>query len=766
VRPPLPIDSAIDGIRDALQRSRAVVIVAAPGAGKTTRVAPALLDAGRAILLQPRRTAARAIAQRIAFEQGWTVGREVGWQIRLERNFTASTQLFVATEGVLTARLQDDPLLSQFSTVILDEFHERSLHADLSIALSMQAMRARDDLRLVVMSATIDAHRVAAFLGGCPIVQVPGRLFPVRVEHRPGARLVDVVTEALATATGNLLVFQPGAADIRRAVNDIRAASTDVEVLPLHGMLPPDEQQRALADPVGCRRVTVATNIAETSITVPGVTTVVDSGLEKVARYDAQRGIDSLELERISQAAARQRAGRAGRIAPGIVYRLWSPMDRLKPYREPDIQRVDLAAVALDVMAWGGDPTEFEWFESPPATALAASLRLLERLGATRSGRLTDLGRQMQRLPIQPRLARIIIAAQGSRDAIRACAALAESLYVPVNTVIDRWSDAPEPVRRVAVDIERVSRESQTTDRPRDTSDEGFRRAILAGYPDRVGQRRGARSDRVLMSTGTGAVLSKESAVRTAAYLVALELRASTRPGDPESRIRLASAIDPAWLEPTATEVVHRLDEHGVVRALEIDRYDALVLAERPMKADPQRASELVAAAYTSRGPSKEDLRLLNRAAFAGCPLEFEPLVRLAAYGARSVDEVDLARVLSPETRQAMERGAPESIQVPSGRRVTLEYAADGTVSAAVKLQELFGLAETPRIGARREPVLLALLAPNGRPVQMTRDLRSFWERTYPEVRRELRGRYPRHPWPDDPWTATPTFRAKSRTDT
>lgn len=774
MRQPLPIDGALEDIRAALDRSRAVVIVADPGAGKTTRVPPALIDKGAAILLQPRRAAARAIAQRIAGEQRWTVGREVGWHIRFERNFTDRTRLLVATEGILTARLQDDPLLSQFATVILDEFHERSVHADLAIALSRQAMRARDDLRLVVMSATIDAQRVAAYLGNCPIVQVAGRLHPVEVTYCPGAPVVEVVTRALADSPGNLLVFQPGAAEIRRAVNDLRAVlPPHVEVLPLHGTLPAEEQQLALSDPGDARRVTVSTNVAETSVTVPGVTAVVDSGLEKVARYDADRGIDSLTTERISQAAAEQRAGRAGRIAPGNVYRLWGQADRLKAYREPEVQRVDLSAVALDVIAWGGDPGSFDWFDEPPAAALGAALRLLERLGAIRGGRLTDIGRQMQHLPIPPRLARIVIAGEGSRDVIRACAALAEPHVVPpaaatassdLLAVVDRWADVPDRVARIAADIERLTRMSLTTRPPSNPTEEGFRRAILAGYPDRIAKRRDGASRRMLMSTGTGAVLADESVVRNAEYLVALDTRRSARPGDSESRIRLASAVEREWLEPTASEIVHRLDEHGVVRAFDVERYDAIVLTERPVRADPEHAAALVAAAYTARGPSQGDLRLLHRAAFAGCPLDFEALVRLAAYGARSVDAVDIARVLPPETSQAIERDAPVSLAVPSGRRVALEYGADGSVSAAVKLQELFGLAETPRIGARREPVLFALLAPNGRPVQRTKDLRSFWERTYPEVRRELRGRYPRHPWPEDPWTARPTARVKPRT--
>ena len=357
------------------------MIVAAPGAGKTTRVPPALVADGPVMLLQPRRMAARAIAARIAAERGWTVGRDVGWQVRFERQSSAATRLLVVTEGILTARLQNDPLLSDFRTIVLDEFHERSIHADLAIALARQAWRARDDLRLVVMSATLDAASVSAFLDGCPVIDVPGRLHPVAVEYLPGRSVADAAADLLARTSGQVLCFLPGAGEIERAAGELsQKAAAGAEILALHGTLPSAAQDRALA-PSSRRRVILATNIAETSLTVPGVTAVVDSGLHKIARYDAARGIDSLETERITADAAEQRAGRAGRLAPGIAWRLWDARDRLRPHREADIHRIDLSATMLDVIAWGGNPRTLEWFERPDNDRMDGAIALLIRLG-------------------------------------------------------------------------------------------------------------------------------------------------------------------------------------------------------------------------------------------------------------------------------------------------------------------------------------------------------------------------------------------------
>jgi len=768
----LPIDASLPLIQSAVAHSRAVVIVADPGAGKTTRVAPALLAAGRTILLQPRRAAARAIARRIADEQGWQLGREVGWHVRNDRQWSSRTRLVVATEGILTAFLQQDPLLSDFVTIIIDEFHERSIHADLAIAMSRQAMDARDDLRLVVMSATIDEARVAAFLGNCPTVRVSGRSHPIDITYCPTQTAAEAVAAIVAETAGDVLCFQPGAAEIQRTIADIqRRLSSDIQVLPLHGSLDASEQDRVLTPDSERRRVIVCTNIAETSVTVPRVTAVVDSGVEKVARYDAERGVDSLSVERIPAAAATQRAGRAGRIAPGLVYRLWRADDRLRPYRDPDIHRIDLAAVALDVFAWGASPETFAWFDAPRADTLAAALRLLTRLGAIHEGRLTELGRRMHSLALPPRLARIVLEGGGDRRVIRSAAMLAER-YRPggasANTAsdllsaLDRWGEAPASVHAASKQIEaKVAPLAET--RATTTTDGSFLRAVLSGYPDRVAQRRAPGSDRFLLASGTGAVLGRESGVIDAAYLVALEVQAPTRANDPESRVRVASRVEPEWLEPTRSTVEHSLDDGGTVRACAVEWYDAIRLTDRPVAPDPERAAELLAGVWRTGAKSDADEQLLRRLQFARLTPDIDAAVRAALHGARSLQKFSLRDALSYDVTHALERCAPESIAVPSGRRAALEYTADGSVTASVKLQELFGLAETPKVGERQEPVLLSLLAPNGRPVQLTRDLRSFWERTYPEVRKELRGRYPRHPWPADPWNAVATHRAQPR---
>jgi ATP-dependent helicase HrpB len=494
---------------------------------------------------------------------------------------------------------------------------------------------------------------------------------------------------------------------------------------------------------------------------------VIDSGLQKVARYDAERGIDSLEVERISGDSADQRAGRAARTAPGIAIRLWDARDRLRPHREPEIHRVDLAAAVLDIIAWGGHPRELEWFERPSDERIAAALSLLERLDAIHGGALTDTGRAMQRLPLHPRLGRMLVAADSAWPIAQACAILSERHLLPARTsattsdllsAIDQWSTLPGHVKQTAQYVVSGSKRTEKI------SELDFRRAVFAGYPDRIAQRRESKSPKLLLATGAGAVLAPQSGVVDGEFLVALDVQASSRPNDPDARVRLASVVDREWLEPTSVEVVHRLDDsRGTVKALRIERYDALTLSEKPIDADPEQRATILAGAWLRREPRDADAQLLRRLRFADVSLERAELARRAALTARSLSDFDLAGSLTFEERKKIERDAPETIVVPSGRTATLQYEEDGTVSAAVKLQELFGLADTPRVGPRKEPVRIALLAPNGRPVQTTRDLRSFWNTTYAEVRKELRGRYPKHPWPDDPWSATPTARTTKR---
>ena len=653
VQAPLPIDPHVAEIAAHVRARRTAVIVAPPGSGKTTRIPPALAEIGKTILLQPRRVAARALTRRIAREQAWRVGEEIGWQIRFERRFSDRTQLLVATEGILTARLQSDPLLSEFRVVVLDEFHERSIHADLALALVKQAAIARGDLAIVVMSATLDASEVSRFLGEARVFEIDARPHPVSIAYRPNTSLQAAVRET----TGDVLAFLPGAREIEMAATEL--GDVNGVVLPLHGSLDVDAQERALA-PASRRKVILATNIAETSLTVEGVTTVIDSGLQKVLRFDPETAIDHLVLERISADSAEQRAGRAGRTAPGRAIRLWDERQILRTHREPDVRRVDLTSTVLEVMNWGGDPKTFEWFERPPEERLDAAIHLLSQLG--------DLA-EIRALPMHPRLARILIDARGADEAVEICAHLSG----------DDARDLAALVRRI-LGASYSQHVEETT----------LHRALLAGYPDRVAMRRESKSPRLLLSSGTGATLAREIDDGRGEFLVVLEIR--------NEIVRMARPIERQWLEPTRREEVQEGN-----RIIERWFYGSLLLHEQTIGKAAQKKTK-------AQHPP--------------------PL-------------------------------GPPTLPLPSGRSAKLDYREDGTVVASVKLQELFGLAETPRVGPNQTPVTFELLAPNGRPVQTTRDLRSFWQNTYPQVRKELRGRYPRHPWPEDPWTAEPTHRTK-----
>ena len=777
---PLPIDAHIEAIGAHLHRHRAAVLTAAPGAGKTTRVPPALVARGRVMVLQPRRVAVRAVATRIAAERGWTVGREVGWHIRFERTFRHDTPLVVVTEGILTARLQQDPLLSDVSTLVLDEFHERSIHLDLGLALARQAWLARDDLHILVMSATLDAAPVARYLQDCPVLHVPGTLHPLQVDYAPGESVPQAVVHLLPRTSGQVLCFLPGGREIERARQDLaQQVPAGVEVVALHGSLDGATQDAAVRAAAN-RRVILATNIAETSLTVPGVSAVVDTGLVKVARYDADRGLDALVTERVTLDSADQRAGRAARLGPGLVRRLWDAHDRLWPTREPDIRRVDLVGPVLDVLAWGARPHAFEWFEAPPPDAVAAALDLLRRLGAV-SGpddavAITELGRRLQRMPVHVRLARMLVEGGGASNVAAACALQAEgrrtssassgtgaSTSCDLLADLDRFGQQLPHVRRLADELTRLARVAGAAAVPAADaapSEDAVRRALFAGYADRLARRRPGGAGKVLLASGHGAVLGRESGVHEGEFLVALDVTAAARDGVAEARIHLASRVEPEWIHPTSVAVEHRLDAAtGRVKAARVARYDALVLSDTPVAVDKDVAARLLAEAWLSRAPTDADAELLRRLRFAGLEVDLPTLVRGAALSATSVATLDLAGHLPFDVARRLEARAPTGLPVPSGRAAPLSYGDDGTVTAAVKLQELFGLADTPTLGPKRVPVTFSLLAPNGRPVQTTRDLRSFWQRTYPEVRRELRGRYPKHPWPEDPWTATATHR-------
>ena len=766
---PLPVDSSLPRIAATLDRDRAAVLIAAPGAGKTTRVPPALIDRGRVLLLQPRRVAARAMAKRIADERGWTVGSEVGWHIRFDRQFSRQTQLLVVTEGILTAYLQEDPLLSDVMTLIVDEFHERSIHADLGLAMARQAWLARSDLRILVMSATLDAAPIAAFLGGCPVIDVPGTLHPMTIDYGPGESIAEALPTVLTATRGNVLCFLPGAREIGAAIaaSDSIARAHDAELVPLHGSLDAGEQDRALSPDASRRRIIVATNVAETSLTVPGVSAVIDSGVQKVARYDADRAIDSLTTERITLDSADQRAGRSARLGPGLVRRLWDARDRLRPHREAEIHRVDLSAALLSIMAWGSAADAFEWFDRPDAGHIATATTLLGRIGAIVRDRITAIGRMLQRLPLHPRLGRVLIEGRGSFEAAAACAWLSEPSRVQLSAassssdllpVLDRWPQMPGHLKRAAAALQQTARRLLGDQFREHINEEQLRRALLAGYPDRVAR---SRQTRVTLASGHGAVVARESGVRDAEWMIALDVTSGRVSERTEALIRLASRIEREWLEPTRSEVIEEFDSAtGTVKAREVDWYDGVVLREHPVAPGEERRIELLANAWTARGADDESAALLKRLRFAGIEHDLRELVTAAAQTARRLSDITLTdALLAWDLRQRLDRLAPATLTVPSGRAMTIEYGDDGTASVSVKLQELFGLAESPRIGASRTPITFHLLAPNGRPVQTTQDLRSFWERIYPEVRKELRGRYPKHPWPDDPWTAKPTHR-------
>jgi ATP-dependent helicase HrpB len=711
VQTPLPVDRHLDDVLSLVRTEKTAVIVAPPGAGKTTRIPPALTTLGRTILLQPRRVAARTLARRIAVERNWTLGNEIGWQIRFERKFTERTRLLVATEGILTARLQADPLLSDFKVVVLDEFHERSIHADLALALVKQAADSRGDLAVVVMSATIDAGPVARFLGA-QVITIEAARFPVEIRYAP-LTMEQAILSVSRDAKGHILCFLPGA----REIEDVRRKLPGGDVLPLHGSLDIEAQERALA-PSPRRKIILATNVAETSLTVEGVTDVIDSGLQKVLRFDAETAIDHLETEQISQDSADQRAGRAGRTAPGRALRLWDERLLLRPHREPEVRRVDLASPVLDILSWGGDPKTFEWFERPPEHRIDAALELLERLGAIEprvipgredgegppARRMTPVGDLLRRIPLHPRLARVLIDA--GEAAARVCALLSEDVRNIGSGNALALADSP----RLDVAARELQRVAKTLGIKGHAD---VRRALLAGFPDRVAMRREPGSLRLLLSSGTGAVLDRSSGMHEGEFLVALDLA-----GGSESLVKIAVVVEREWLQPTREDVVHFL-KGDRVRATKRLWYDSLLLREINVEPDPVEAWRLT-----------EEAKQKN---------------------------------VDPEEVRRLAVGGPAQLALPSGRSVKLEYREDGSIVASAKLQELFGLADTPKIGREQIPVTFALLSPAGRPVQVTKDLRSFWNGAYQDVRKELRARYPRHPWPEDPWTAGPTHRTKKR---
>lgn len=812
---PLPVDAALPPLLDALRTRGAAVLIAPPGAGKSTRVPPAVLDSGLVsgtiLLLQPRRVAARLVARRIAAERGQGVGDEVGWHIRFDRQVGPRTRIEVLTEGLLTRRLQSDPLLEGVGCVILDEFHERSLHADLALALLAEVRReVRPELKLIVMSATLDPLPVAAFLDA-EVVRAEGRVFPVeisydpRLDERPAAlKCAAAVRRMLGAVSGHILAFLPGAGEIERTA-ELLGELEGVDVLPLHGSLPPDAQDRALA-PSPRRKVVLSTNIAETSVTLEGVGGVIDTGLHRTPVFDAAVGLTRLLLAPISRASADQRAGRAGRTGPGVCHRLWTPAEQThRPAAEvPEIQRADLTRTALEIRAWGADPQSFQWFAAPPASAWRRAEDTLRLLGALDDQGLTAVGRGLVALPVEPRLARIVLAGHAAGRLVESATAAAliserEILReVPETTGesdLELRMEALErgglPTHAGAVREVRQARD-QLVGLARTLGPEGRRSASLleclrAGFPERVGRRRAPRSERFKLADGTGAVLDARSAVRDAEWILALAVDGGAR--GTEHKIRMAAALQPRDL-PTVSALETRFDpEREAVVQLRQQRYLALVVREEQVVADAQAIAQALAAAVAP-DPRRaltlgaDDERLVARIAWlatrrpdVGLPDVSElsgretpgPLITALCAGQRTFAELrtrpvgGFLRGLTPrDALAALDRLAPASLALPDGTTARLEYGAPNEPPVlAARIQQLFGLAETPR--AAGEPVLLHLLSPGNRPVQITRDLKGFWANSYFEVRKDLRGRYPRHPWPDDPLSAPATSRAKPR---
>lgn len=835
-REPLPVDAVLPQLTGALRARGAVVLKAPTGSGKTTRVPPALLDTveGEVVVLEPRRVAARAAARRIAQERGERVGGTIGYQVRFERKAGAHTRLLVVTEGILLRRLQDDPLLEGVGAIVFDEFHERSLSSDLALALAQRVRsEVRDDLALVVTSATLDPAPVAAFLGDAPVIETEGRSFPVDVEHRPvkpedriERSVRSALLDVLPRSEGDALVFLPGVGEIRRVARtlDDEGTGQDVEVLPLHGELPPERQDAALASGRR-RRIILATNVAETSLTIPGVRVVIDAGLERLPRMDPGVGLERLELVRIARESADQRAGRAGRTAPGTCVRLWSkPEDgRLAPRRAPEIERADLSGALLQLLAFGETDLEgFPWFEAPPAHALAAATTLLERLGAMGQGRITRIGEAMATLPTHPRLARMLVTArelgQGRRIALAAAVLSDRSPFVPLRRgeAVDHVgpSDVLDAVEALEAFAEQRSLRAGVRElrrgparqalRVRDQlarmlpravgevdADEAVRRALLAAYPDRVARRRAAGSDRAVMVGGRGLRLAAESSVREVELFVAVDVDAGHKGQHAEALVRRASAIERAWLpsDRMHTEETAAFDpETGSVRGTRRVLFDDLVLEEVAVQVErgplveaalAEAATEALHAALDLDDPAVASLRTRVACLRAWRPeldlpaLDDDAIRALLpelARGRRSFAELKkaplldhLRGVLTWEQMQALDREAPERIEVPSGSQVRLRYEEGKAPVLAVRIQEVFGLLETPTVAGGGVKVLMHLLAPNQRPQQITDDMPSFWANTYKGVRAELRRRYPKHAWPEDPYTAKAERRPQRR---
>ncbi len=815
--PALPALEALPGLRAALAGGGLAVLSAPPGSGKTTVLPLALRDepwlvGQRMLILEPRRLAARTAAARMASLLGEKVGETVGYQVRFERRVGPNTRIEVITEGLLARRLQADPELPGVGLIVFDEFHERSLDADLALALSWESRDSlRPELRLLVMSATLDTQRVAALLNGAPVVEAGGRLYPVEMRYRPArpgeaidASVAAGVQQALRETEGDVLAFLPGGREIRACQRLLEGRHPDLDIRPLYGELDSREQDLALEPSAsGRRKVILATNIAQTSLTVEGVTTVVDGGLARVARYDLGSGANALQTERVSRASAEQRAGRAGRLGPGVCYRLWSQEQhgRLAAHDDPEILTADITRFALELAAWGvSDPRTLRLLDVPPAVAWRAARGLLASLGALDGqGRVTAHGRELVRLPAAPRRGHMLTQARAA--GLEAVAAWTSAVLDErgggqldlARTVCDfalgRAHD-PAALRRVRDAVRQLLR----GDPPREAFDEDEVGRVLAmGYPERIARRREGGRGVYLCADGSEARLPEHDALAQQAWLAI----AHWDPGPPR-KVRSAARLVEASLlsdqgEALAWRRVVRWDAAAeAVQSEEQRGIGAIVFERRPLKAaaEPARSAMLdglrslgLGALPWTDGARQWQARVLSLRRWRpddGWPdvgddglaetmeqwlaPHLDGVTRRDHLSRLALSEI-LAERLDYPRRQALARLAPTHLDVPSGSRIALDYAADGAPPVlAVKLQELFGLTRTPAVDDGRMPVMLHLLSPGRRPIQVTQDLAGFWARTYAEVKKELKGRYPKHPWPDDPLQAPPTARAKPRT--
>ncbi|MCO6430819.1 MAG: ATP-dependent helicase HrpB [Deltaproteobacteria bacterium] len=823
---PLPIDPFLPAISQALAAGKNIVLTAEPGSGKTTRAPVSLLNSEwlkgkKIIMLEPRRLAAKAAASFIAAQRGQKVGQEIGFRIRGESRAGPSTRLEVVTEGLLTRMIQSDPALEDVGLVVFDEFHERSIHADLSLALVLDAKGAlRPDLRVMVMSATIDADTVAKLLGDAEIISCPGRQFPVEIRYGKQLetrfidnRVVEAVQRAHSENEGDILVFLPGRAEIHRIAEKLSELplSGSTEVVPLHSDIRGDEQDRILSPREGDRRrIILATNVAETSVTIPRVRVVVDSGLLRVPRFNPRRGMAGLETVAVSRASAAQRAGRAGREAPGACYRLWSEQDEssFAPYNQPEINYTDLSALLLELAAWGeSNPEKYRFLTPPPASNLAQARELLKILGALDEKNLiTPHGKALLRLALPPRLAHMLLIASDKEAGGAACE-LAALLEEPLpsldraadsvvsnrldelhSSAIGRGAYSKNTVRRIEAETERLRKLLQ----PANDSNALSTGALVAlAYPERVAKRREAGGTRFLMRSGSGGVVFEGSPLARHEYLAVAHLDGLGE----NARIYLAEPIDIEEIREIFNAEITRQREvrwvDNAVRAREVEALGALILSERAVPCSDEEAIPKILSALREGGiallpfgPASKSL--LERVEWLRAQrLTSEDLPDLSAPaltadleswlgpflpGVRSLDEMK-PEVLHTALTLKVNRGvqkliddlAPTHLMLPSGRAAPISYEGPRAPSVSGRLQEMFGQAFTPRIANGAVPLTIELLSPAGRPLQVTSDLESFWTNSYQEVRKEMAGRYPKHSWPLDPRKAEPTQGAKRR---